>query len=121
MLVPVSNYKFIMPNFDVTLKAYFYQTAVEENETNVVCISPNPVTDRVKITCEDMKSITLCTSDGRIVKMFNSLNMNDVEKEFHYRRVAVWHEYYGHKFRYWFYMKLSKHYEKKHEKKFNSK
>lgn len=79
MLVPVSNYKFIMPNFDVTLKAYFYQTAVEENETNVVCISPNPVTDRVKITCEDMKSITLCTSDGRIVKMFNSLNMNDVE------------------------------------------
>lgn len=44
--------------------------------------------------------------------------MNDLEKEFYYRRVSAWRGAYGHAIRYLFYKKLSEHYENKREKKF---
>lgn len=78
ILIPVSNNQFIMPNFDVIVKVSFSHTSVEEIEGDAVCVSPNPVMDKVQISCTDLKSVTLCTLEGRTVKLFNSLYTNEI-------------------------------------------
>lgn len=47
--------------------------------------------------------------------------MKDIEKEARYRRLAVWHKFCNHNFRYWLYNKLAEYYDNKHLKHFINK
>lgn len=69
-------YTFVVEG-DVELVANFYGTGVGEETEQKVTISPNPAKDMVNIECENMKGITLCALDGRIIRTYES-NTNTV-------------------------------------------
>lgn len=71
-------YTFVVDE-DVELIGYFEGTGVEEEVENMVTVSPNPALDRVRITCEDMKSVTLCTIEGKTAKTIDNLDTDEVE------------------------------------------
>ena len=78
-IVSTANpYTFVVDE-DVELIGYFEGTGVDEETENKVTVSPNPAMERVRITCQDMKSIMLCTFEGRIAKVFDNLNMDETE------------------------------------------
>ena len=52
---------------DVEIMANFSGTGVEEESERKVTIAPNPARDRVRIECEGMQQLELCTVEGRSV------------------------------------------------------
>ena len=68
-------YTFIV-NDDIELVAHFSGMGIEDETSQLASVSPNPAKSLVNIECENMKGITLCTMDGRVLRNYNELNTN---------------------------------------------
>lgn len=66
-------YTFTVDN-DVELVAHFSSTGVGEDAANRMILSPNPASDRVKIECENMRQIEICSLDGRKIASYHPMN-----------------------------------------------
>ena len=73
-------YTFVV-NEDTELVANFSGTGVEEEMAQEVSVLPNPAQDRVNIKCEEMRKISLFSSDGRRVKTINANGLNEMEMD----------------------------------------
>lgn len=63
----VTNNTFIMPPFDVMISAVFDYTSVDENESDIVSVHPNPTNGQIKIEAEDLKHITINNMFGQTI------------------------------------------------------
>lgn len=64
---------------DMELVANFSGVGMEEEMRRKIILFPNPATDRVSVTCEGMKSLAMCTLEGKTAKLFNNLNADETE------------------------------------------
>ena len=71
-------YTFVV-NEDVELVAIFSGVGLEEESIQLVSVSPNPAKDRIKVNCGDMRSISLFSLDGSIIKTINVMDANEME------------------------------------------
>lgn len=61
-------YGFIMPPFDVIIKATFASiTSISENEEPFISIYPNPTNGQIKIEAQDLKHITISNLLGQCI------------------------------------------------------
>lgn len=67
MTVPCHNNSFVMPGFDVVVKASFSATSVDENSDIAVSVSPNPTSGNVRIEASHLRHISIFNALGQQV------------------------------------------------------
>jgi hypothetical protein len=74
-----AEYSFITQSDRILLANFVNHLGIEDEEMQHVTVLPNPAHDKVRIICEDMENLMLCTLEGRIAQTKNHVNANEIE------------------------------------------